>query len=63
VRRYERNEVLVILNLSPDIRSVIITGQTLAGSYSDVFNPDAPDFISGQPVLMKEWDYKVFVKA
>lgn len=62
VRRYERNEVLVILNLSPDIRSVIITGQTLAGSYSDIFNPDAQDFISGQPVLMKAWDYKVFVK-
>jgi glycosidase len=62
VRRYERDEVLVILNLSPDIRSVIITGQTLAGSYIDVFNPDAADFISGQPLLMQAWDYRVFVK-
>jgi glycosidase len=62
IRRYERNEVLVILNLSPDIRSVIITGQTLAGSYSDVFNADAPDFISGQPIHLHAWDYRVYVK-
>lgn len=62
IRRFERNEVLVILNLSSDTRSVIITGQTLAGSYRDVFNPDAPDFISGQPLQMKAWDYRVYVK-
>jgi glycosidase len=62
IRRYERNEVLVILNLSPEIRSVIITGQTLAGSYRDVFNTEGPDFISGQPLQLKAWDYRVFVK-
>ncbi len=62
VRRYERYEVLVILNLSADLRSVIITGQTLAGSYRDVFNADAPDFISGQPLHMGAWDYRVYVK-
>ena len=63
IRRYERNEVLVILNLSSDIRSVIITGQTLAGSYKDVFNAEAPDFISGQPLQMKAWDFRVYVKS
>jgi alpha-amylase len=62
IRRYERNEVLVILNLSPTTRSVIITGQTLAGSYKDVFDTGAPDFISGQPLQLKAWDYRVFVK-
>ena len=62
IRRYQQNEVLVILNLSSDIRSVIITGQTLAGSYRDVFNADAPDFISGQPLHLKAWDYRVYVK-
>jgi len=41
---------------------VIITGQTLAGAYRDVFNPDAPDFISGQPLLLNPWGYKVYVK-
>jgi glycosidase len=63
IRRFERDEVLVILNLSSEIRSVIITGQTLAGSYSDVFEPDAPDFISGQPLRLNAWEYKVFIKA
>jgi alpha-amylase len=62
IRRYQQNEVLVILNLSSDIRSVIITGQTLAGSYRDVFNADAPDFISGQPLQLKAWDYRVYAK-
>jgi len=62
VRRHGKNEVLVILNLSSDIRSVIITGQILAGSYRDVLNADAPDFISGQPLQLSPWDYKVYVK-
>jgi alpha-amylase len=62
IRRYERDEVLVILNLSADTRSVIITGQTLAGSYKDVFNAAAPDFISGQPLQLKAWGYRVYVK-
>ena len=62
IRRYERDEVLGILNLSPEMRSVIITGQMLAGSYRDVFDTDAPDFISGQPLQLKGWDYRVYVK-
>ncbi len=60
VRRYEQDEVLVILNLAPEARSVIITGQTLAGSYKDVFNPAAPDYISGQPLHLAAWDYRVY---
>jgi alpha-amylase len=62
LRRYERDEVLVILNLSPGLQPVIITGQTLAGSYKDFFNKEDPDFISGQPLLLKAWDYRVYVK-
>jgi glycosidase len=62
VRRHEQSEVLVILNLSSDVRSVIITGQILAGSYKDVFDKDAPDFISGQPFQLNAWSYRVYVK-
>ncbi len=62
IRRFERDEVLVILNLSEDIRSVIITGQTLHGAYKDAFNGAAPDFITGQPLQMKAWDYRVYTK-
>ena len=62
IRRFERNEVLVILNLSADTQSVIITGHTLAGSFKDIFNSGNPDFISGQPLLLNAWDYKVYVK-
>jgi alpha-amylase len=62
IRRYERDEVLVILNLTAETLSVIITGQTLAGSYKDVFNPGTPEFISGQPLQLKAWDYRVYTK-
>ena len=62
IRKFEKDEVLVILNLSADLQSVIITGQSLAGSYKDLFNPGNPDFISGQPCLLNAWAYRVFIK-
>jgi len=62
LRRLERDEVLVILNLSAEIQSFVITGQTLSGAYQDVFNPGNPDFISGQPLLLKPWEYRVYTK-
>ncbi len=62
IRRFERDEVLVILNLSGDTQSVIITGHTLAGSFKDIFESGNPDFISGQPLLLNAWDFKVYVK-
>jgi alpha-amylase len=62
LRRYRQEEVLVILNLSPESQPVIITGQTLAGSYKDALNNGIPNFISGQPLLLKPWDYRVYVK-
>ena len=62
LRRYQREEVLVLLNLSPESQPVIITGQTLAGSYKDAFDSTKPDFISGQPLLLKAWDYRVYMK-
>ena len=62
LRRYQRDEVLVMLNLSASSQPVIITGQTLAGSYKDVFDGGRPDFISGQPLLLSPWDYRVYIK-
>jgi alpha-amylase len=61
-RRHERDEVLVILNLSPEPQSVIITGHTLAGAFKDIFNSAGPDFISGQPLRLNAWEYRVYVK-
>ncbi len=62
IRRYERDEVLVILNLSSEARSVIITGHTLAGSFKDVFDKNGQDFISGQPLRLNAWEYRVYTK-
>lgn len=62
LRRYQREEVLVLLNLSPESQPVIITGQTLSGSYKDALNSGHNDFITGQPLLLKPWDYRVYVK-
>ncbi len=62
IRRYERDEVLVILNLSSEPQSVIITGHTLAGSFKDIFNSTGPDFISGQPLRLNAWEFRVYVK-
>jgi hypothetical protein len=62
LRKFQREEVLVLLNLSPESQPVIITGQTLSGSYRDAFNTAKPDFITGQPLLLKAWDYRVYVK-
>ena len=62
LRRYQRDQVLVLLNLSSSSQPVIITGQTLAGSYKDAFDSNMPEFISGQPLLLAPWDYRVYVK-
>lgn len=62
IRRCRQDEVLVILNLSAETQTVIITGQALSGSYKEVFNPSGPDFISGQPLQMKAWEYRVYTK-
>jgi len=62
LRRFEKDEVLVIINLSPDDKPVIITGQIHFGSYKNLFDPEGEQFISGQPVHLRAWDFKVFVK-
>jgi alpha-amylase len=62
IRRFEKDEVLVILNLTAESHSVIITGHILAGSYKDLFSAGAPDFISGQPILLNPWEYRVYIK-
>jgi alpha-amylase len=62
IRRYEKDEVLVIINISAEPQSVIITGQTVAGSYKDAFSSSSPDFISGQPIRINAWDYRVYTK-
>jgi alpha-amylase len=62
LRRIGQDEVLVILNLSPEPQSVIITGDILDGSYKAVLATDKRAFISGQPLLMKAWDYRVYAK-
>ena len=62
LRKKEADEVLVIINLSSEKESVIISGQSLSGSYKDVFNPAHHDYVSGQPVLLNAWDYRVYIK-
>jgi alpha-amylase len=62
IRGYDTDEVLVILNLSADTLSVIITGHTLTDSYKDVFKPERQPFISGQPIQLDAWDYRVYIK-
>ncbi len=62
IRRFEKDEILVILNLTAESHSVIITGHILAGSYKDLFNTRAPNFISGQPLLLNPWEYRVYTK-
>ncbi len=62
VRRYDTDEVLVILNLSSDSFSLIISADILSGIYLDVFNTESPSFVTGQPVSLGAWQYLVFAK-
>jgi alpha-amylase len=62
LRVHNQDQVLVILNLSSENQSVILTGNTLAGSFRNVFQPQAAAFISGQPIFLTPWDYRVYVK-
>ena len=62
IRRYNQDEVLVLLNLSANTESVVINSPSVAGSYKDLFHSENPDFISGQPISLNAWDYRVYTK-
>jgi alpha-amylase len=61
-RKYENDEVIVILNLSHEQISLEITSGHLADYYNDVFNPGDSPFLHGQSVPLNPWAFKVFVK-
>jgi alpha-amylase len=62
LRRRGDDKVLVVLNLSGDSLSVWLHDEPMAGEYRDIFKAEGGIFVSGQPVQLGPWDYKVYVK-
>ncbi len=62
LRRYQGNEVLVVLNLSALEVSLIIFSAMVSGTFRNIFNDEDQDFNSNKTVLLKPWDYRVYAK-
>jgi hypothetical protein len=61
-RMKEKNQVLVILNLSPGLEAVRLEGHSFIGTYRNVFSGEIRRFEDISEFTMKPWEYLVFVK-
>ncbi len=62
LRRYQGNEVLVVLNLSALEVSLVIFSAMVSGTFRNIFNDENQDFNSGKSILLKPWDYRVYTR-
>jgi alpha-amylase len=62
LRKNDKHEVLVVLNMSKENLSVDITDTNLSGTFKNVFSGAAADFSSQKKLEMKAWEYLVFEK-
>lgn len=63
IRRYENNEVLVVLNLSSIDKPLIsIKDDNLSGNFINLFSSIERDFTSDKYFALRPWEYQVYVK-
>ena len=57
------NEIVVLLNFSPDQLSVALSGEILGSSYKNTFTNDSVDIVADQLLHLQPWSYLVFEKG
>ena len=56
------NKILAVFNLSKNSIEFDLTGETLQGSYKNIFTGKLESFASKESFKLKPWEYKVYVK-
>lgn len=62
LRKKDKHEVLVLLNLSKQAVNCTIEDKAVDGNYTDVFANAAHDFSANKTISIKPWGYFVFEK-
>ena len=63
LRRRASNEVLVILNLSANTVSLILSTEEVEGSFSNIFSAEKQNINSATVFDLKPWEYRVYEKV
>ena len=63
LRRRASNEVLVILNLSANTVSLILSTEEVKGSFSNLFSAEEQNINSATVFDLKPWEYRVYEKV
>ena len=61
-RNSGENKILAVFNLSKNSIEFDLTGETLQGSYKNIFTGKLESFASKESFKLKPWEYKVYVK-
>ena len=61
MREKEGDRVLVLTNLTPEVREFTLIGKAFAGKYKEWFSEEAATFRKGEIVRLKPWEYKIYV--
>lgn len=56
------NKILAVFNLSKNTIEFDLTGETLKGSYKNLFSGKLESFASKESFKLKPWEYKVYLK-
>lgn len=56
------NKILAVFNLSKNTIEFDLTGETLKGSYKNLFSGKLDSFASKESFKLKPWEYKVYLK-
>lgn len=62
MREKEGDRVMVLTNLSPEVREFSLKGKTFAGDYKEWFSEEIAKFRKGEIVRLKPWEYIIYVR-
>lgn len=62
-RQRGNDKVLVVLNLSGEKKDAQLEGQSMKGSYRELFSKEKKNFSNKEAVKLNPWEYKVYVSG
>ena len=60
LRTYEKQKVLVVVNVTANAVTCSLSGNTISGNYKDVFSAAPITFAANPTVTLEPWGYKVY---
>jgi glycosidase len=60
LRTHEKQKVLVVVNVTAKAVTCSLSGNTIAGNYTDLFSAAPVTFAANSTVTLEPWGYKVY---